>query len=80
LIRLRQIGGRCVLGFQSASQVSATYGKGIADTIAENCVNTVILRCSANEQGRTSQYRRDHTIRRHYLSGIDQLAVGSLSE
>ncbi len=56
LARLRKFGGRCVLGFQSISQVSGTYGKGAADTIVENCGNTFILRCSASEQGGTSQF------------------------
>jgi hypothetical protein len=53
---MRKFGGRCVLGFQSISQVSSTYGKGTADTIVENCGNTLILRCSASEQGGTSQF------------------------
>jgi type IV secretory pathway TraG/TraD family ATPase VirD4 len=56
LARLRKFGGRCVLGFQSVSQVSSTYGKGAADTIIENCGNALILRCSASEQGGTSQF------------------------
>jgi type IV secretory pathway TraG/TraD family ATPase VirD4 len=56
LARLRKFGGRCVLGFQSISQVSSTYGQGSADTIVENCGNTLILRCSASEQGGTSQF------------------------
>jgi type IV secretory pathway TraG/TraD family ATPase VirD4 len=56
LARLRKFGGRCVLGFQSISQVSSTYGKGAADTIVENCGNSLILRCSASEQGGTSQF------------------------
>lgn len=56
LARLRKFGGRCVLGFQSISQVSSTYGKGIADTIVENCGNSLLLRCSASEQGGTSQF------------------------
>jgi type IV secretory pathway TraG/TraD family ATPase VirD4 len=56
LARLRKFGGRCVLGFQSISQVSGTYGKGAADTIVENCGNTLILRCSASEQGGTSHF------------------------
>jgi type IV secretory pathway TraG/TraD family ATPase VirD4 len=33
LARLRKFGGRCVLEFQSISQVSSTYGKGAADTM-----------------------------------------------
>jgi type IV secretory pathway TraG/TraD family ATPase VirD4 len=55
LARLRKFGGRCVLGFQSLSQVSATYGAD-AQTIVENCANTMILRCSASEHGGTSQF------------------------
>lgn len=56
LARLRKFGGRCVLGFQSVAQVSSTYGKGEAQTIVENCGNSLILRCSASEQGGTSQF------------------------
>ncbi len=56
LARLRKFGGRCVLGFQSVAQVSTTYGRGEAQTIVENCGNTLILRCSASEHGGTSQF------------------------
>jgi hypothetical protein len=56
LARLRKFGGRCVLGFQSVSQVSSTYGKGEAQTLVENCGNSLILRCSASEHGGTSQF------------------------
>jgi len=56
LARLRKFGGRCVLGFQSIAQVSTTYGQGEAQTIVENCGNTLILRCSASEQGGTAQF------------------------
>jgi type IV secretory pathway TraG/TraD family ATPase VirD4 len=56
LARLRKFGGRCVLGFQSVSQVSSTYGSGDAQTLIENCGNTLILRCSGSEQGGTSQF------------------------
>jgi type IV secretory pathway TraG/TraD family ATPase VirD4 len=56
LARLRKFGGRCVLGFQSAAQVSSTYGSGEAQTIVENCGNTMILRCSGSEHGGTSQF------------------------
>lgn len=56
LTRLRKFGGRCVLGFQSAAQVSATYGIGEAQTLVENCGNTLILRCSGSEHGGTSQF------------------------
>jgi hypothetical protein len=55
LARLRKFGGRCVLGFQSASQVSSTYGAD-AQTLVENCGNSLILRCSASENGGTSQF------------------------
>ena len=51
LARLRKFGGRCVLGFQSIAQVSATYGAAEAQTIVENCGNTLILRCSGSEHG-----------------------------
>lgn len=56
LARLRKFGGRCVLGFQSIAQVSNTYGQGEAQTIVENCGNTLILRCSASEAGGTAQF------------------------
>jgi hypothetical protein len=56
LARLRKFGGRSVLGLQSIAQVSSTYGAGVADTIVENCGNTVILRCSASERGGTSEF------------------------
>jgi len=55
LARLRKFGCRCVLGFQSAAQVSSTYG-GEAQTIVENCGTTLILRCSSSENGGTSQF------------------------
>jgi type IV secretory pathway TraG/TraD family ATPase VirD4 len=56
LARLRKFGCRCVLGFQSISQVSGTYGRGEAEAIVENCGNTLILRCSGSENGGTSQF------------------------
>jgi hypothetical protein len=56
LARLRKFGGRCVLGFQSISQVSSTYGSGEAQTIVENCGNTLILRCSGSEHGGTANF------------------------
>jgi len=56
LARLRKFGGRCVLGFQSIAQVSNTYGQSDAQTIVENCGNTLILRCSASENGGTAQF------------------------
>jgi Type IV secretion-system coupling protein DNA-binding domain len=56
LARLRKFGGRCVLGFQSIAQVSGTYGRAEAQTIVENCGNTLILRCSASEGGGTARF------------------------
>jgi len=56
LARLRKFGGRCVLGLQSIAQVSGTYGHSEAQTIVENCGNTVILRCSASEGGGTARF------------------------
>jgi type IV secretory pathway TraG/TraD family ATPase VirD4 len=56
LARLRKFGGRCVLGLQSIAQVSGTYGRPEAQTIVENCGNTLILRCSASEGGGTARF------------------------
>lgn len=72
LARLRKFGGRCVLGFQSIAQVSGTYGAGEAQTIVENCGNTLILRCSGSEHGGTSQFASkligDREILRNQIS------------
>jgi type IV secretory pathway TraG/TraD family ATPase VirD4 len=56
LARLRKFGGRCVIGFQSLAQVSATYGNQNAQTVIENCGNTLILRCSGSDNGGTSHF------------------------
>jgi type IV secretion system coupling TraD/TrwB family protein len=56
LARLRKFGGRCVLGFQSIAQVRGAYGDAEAQTIVENCGNTLILRCSASERGGTAEF------------------------
>jgi type IV secretory pathway TraG/TraD family ATPase VirD4 len=56
LARLRKFGGRCVLGFQSIAQVRGTQGDTEAQTIVENCANTLILRCSASERGGTAEF------------------------
>ncbi len=56
LARLRKYGGRCVLGMQSIGQLSGTYGASAAQTIVENCGNTLILRCSAAENGGTARF------------------------
>ncbi len=56
LARLRKFGGRSILGFQSIAQVSSTYGTGDAQTIVENCGNTLILRCSGSDHGGTANF------------------------
>ena len=77
LARLRKFGGRCVLGFQSIAQVSSTYGSGEAQTIVENCGNTLILRCAGSEHGGTSQFAsrligEREVIRRQTSRGRDR--------
>jgi type IV secretory pathway TraG/TraD family ATPase VirD4 len=77
LARLRKFGGRCVLGFQSIAQVSETYGQGDAQTIVENCGNSLILRCSGSENGGTSQFASKligerEIVRRQISRGIDR--------
>jgi len=77
LARLRKFGGRCVLGFQSVAQVSGTYGAGDAQTIIENCGNTLILRCSGSENGGTSQFAsrligEREVLRRQISRGSDR--------
>ncbi|MGH8148386.1 MAG: type IV secretion system DNA-binding domain-containing protein, partial [Steroidobacteraceae bacterium] len=77
LARLRKFGGRCVLGFQSVAQVSSTYGGGEAQTLVENCGNTVILRCSGSEHGGTSQFAsrligEREVVRRHIARSRDR--------
>jgi type IV secretory pathway TraG/TraD family ATPase VirD4 len=73
LARLRKFGGRCGIGLQSIAQVSGTNGHAEAQTIVENCGNTLILRCSASEGGGTARFAsrligereiiRDHVTR-----------------
>ena len=77
LARLRKFGCRCVLGFQSIAQVSSTYGQSDAQTIVENCSNTLILRCSGSENGGTSQFASrligDREVQRRQISrGTDR--------
>jgi type IV secretory pathway TraG/TraD family ATPase VirD4 len=77
LARLRKFGGRCVLGFQSVAQVSSTYGAGEAQTIIENCGNTLILRCAGSENGGTSHFAsrligEREVIRRQTSRGRDR--------
>ena len=77
LARLRKFGGRCVLGFQSIAQVSSTYGHGEAQTIVENCGNSLVLRCSGSENGGTSQFASKligerEIVRRQISRGTDR--------
>ncbi len=77
LARLRKFGCRCVLGFQSIAQVSSTYGSSEAQTIIENCGNTLILRCSGSENGGTSQFASRligdrEIVRRQVTRGSDR--------
>jgi type IV secretory pathway TraG/TraD family ATPase VirD4 len=76
LARLRKFGCRCVLGFQSLAQVSSTYGAE-AQTLVENCSNTLILRCSSSENGGTSQFAsrligEREVVRRQISRGRDR--------
>ena len=82
LARLRKFGARCILGFQSIAQVSSTYGHGEAQTIVENCANTLILRCSGSENGGTSQFAsrligEREVLRRQVSRGKDRETVFS---
>jgi type IV secretory pathway TraG/TraD family ATPase VirD4 len=82
LARLRKFGGRCVLGFQSLAQVSSTYGGGDAQTLVENCGNTLILRCSGSENGGTSQFAsrligEREIVRRQTSRGRDRGLAGT---
>ncbi|MCX7056396.1 MAG: type IV secretion system DNA-binding domain-containing protein [Proteobacteria bacterium] len=56
LTRVRKYGGRCVLGMQSIAQLTGNYGGPTAQTIVENCGNTLLLRCSASENGGTARF------------------------
>ncbi|HEX3395659.1 MAG TPA: type IV secretion system DNA-binding domain-containing protein [Steroidobacteraceae bacterium] len=82
LVRLRKFGCCCVLGFQSLAQVSTSYGAGEAQTLVENCSNTLILRCSSSENGGTSQFAsrligEREVLRRQVSRGRDRESVFS---
>lgn len=82
LARLRKFGGRCVLGLQSIAQVRGTYGDAEAQTIVENCGNTLILRCSASERGGTAEFASRligrHEVIRQTVSRTRPLRPGGL--
>jgi len=67
LARLRKFGGRCILGLQSIAQARGLYGDTEAQTIIENCGNTLILRCSASERGGTAEFASHLIGRREIL-------------
>ena len=48
--------GWCIGASLGIAQVASIYGTGDAQTIVENCGNTLILRCSASERGGTAQF------------------------
>jgi hypothetical protein len=80
LARLRKFGGRCVLGFQSVAQVSGQYGHAEAQTIVENCGNSLILRCAGSENGGTSAFASKligerEVVRRQTTRGRDREAL-----
>ena len=80
LARLRKYGGRCVLGFQSVAQVSGTYGAAEAQTLIENCGNTLILRCAGSENGGTSQFASrligEREVRRRQVTRSNDRGAG----
>jgi hypothetical protein len=55
MVRLGKCGGRFVLAFQSIAQVAETYGPE-AQAIIAHCGNTLVLRCSASEDGGTARF------------------------
>jgi len=63
------------------AQVSTTYGAGDAQTIVENCGNTLILRCAGSEGGGTSQFAsrligEREIVRRQITRGRDREGFG----
>lgn len=54
LARLRKVGGRVAIGFQSFAQVRQVYGEG-AHTIIENCGNLLLLRSGTSAGGGTAR-------------------------
>jgi type IV secretory pathway TraG/TraD family ATPase VirD4 len=63
------------------SQVSSVYGHD-AETIIENCANTLILRCSAGEKGGTAQFAsrligEREIVRRQVSRGQDRRGLFS---
>jgi len=58
--------------FNPIAQVSSTYGQSEAQTIVENCGNTLILRCAGSENGGTSLFASrligDREVQRRQVS------------
>ena len=44
------------LRYLSIAQASTNYGPGVAQSLIENCGNTLTLGCSASEGGGAAQY------------------------
>lgn len=62
------------------AQVSSTYGAGDAQTIVENCGNTLILRCSSSEHGGTAQFAsrligEREMLRKQVTRNLDDVGV-----
>jgi type IV secretory pathway TraG/TraD family ATPase VirD4 len=85
LARLRKFGGRCIIGLQSIAQLRGNYGDAEAQTICENCGNTVVLRCSASERGGTAEFAsrligKREVIRQHISHSRPTSLGGSTRE
>ncbi|HTT05622.1 MAG TPA: type IV secretion system DNA-binding domain-containing protein, partial [Steroidobacteraceae bacterium] len=74
LARLRKFGAACILGLQSIAQVRGTYGDPEAQTIVENCGNTLILRCSASERGGTAEFASRLIGRREIVRQVQSIS------
>lgn len=80
IILIMVLGGMAMAN--RVAQVSGIYGAGEAQTIVENCGNTLILRCSSSEHGGTSLFAsrligEREVVRRQTSHGRD--APGFLS-
>jgi hypothetical protein len=72
--------GWCLGAIVGVAQVSALYGHGSAQTLVENCGNTLILRCAGSEHGGTSQFASKligerEIVRRQLSRGRDRDAL-----
>jgi type IV secretory pathway TraG/TraD family ATPase VirD4 len=58
----------------SIAQVRGTYGDTEAQTIVENCGNTLILRCSASERAGTAEFASRLIGRREVVCKQDSIS------